>query len=469
MSEAGHPNPLRILQERPEESAYQTLTAGQRWFLLAAGLALLAAVIISPVGTLRTVNAAIICAWAAHVLYKLWLVYLSLGRGAEVEVTEDEIERARRRGLPSYAVLVPLYREAKVLPELVQALSSMDYPQDRYTVYLLLEEDDAETIAAVERLDLPDNFKPIIVPDSKPKTKPKACNYALELIDSDLLVIYDAEDRPDPDQLIKAAAAFSKLPDDVICLQARLNYYNAHQNVLARLFTVEYAAWFDLFLPGLTALGGPIPLGGTSNHFRTRALKDLGGWDPFNVTEDCDLGVRMYVHGYKAAMIRSTTWEEANCRLRGWIRQRSRWAKGYVQTYLVYMRSPLRTLRRLGFMGFVNFQAMIGGSIFSYLFTPLYWLLTALWLALHPALIEQVFAPLWVYELGVACLFLGNFAFVYLSAAAVAARGMWDLVGWSLLSPAYWLLMSVGAYKGIGQLAVQPFYWEKTEHGLSKT
>jgi len=260
--------------------------------------------------------------------------------------------------------------------------------------------------------------------------------------------------------------AFRKLPRRIACLQAKLNYYNPRQNLLTRLFTAEYASWFDLSLPGLTAVGGPVPLGGTSNHFKMGVLKTLGGWDPFNVTEDCDLGVRLHKHGYRTAMIDSTTWEEANSRLASWIRQRSRWVKGYIQTYLVHMRSPGRLLGDLGLDGFINFQMMIGGSIVCFLLNPVYWVLTAIWLAFHAAAIQRIFAPLWVYEAGVVCLFLGNFLFVYLSAAACANRHQWDLVKYTLLMPVYWVFMSVGAYKAAGQLLFRPFYWEKTDHGF---
>ncbi|MCD6352386.1 MAG: glycosyltransferase [Armatimonadetes bacterium] len=460
------PDPLRVLHERPDECARWVLSPSQALVLLALLVLLVVLLIAWPVRTLVVVNATAIVFYLVHILYKARLVYLSLDRPACVQVSHEEMHELKPEFLPTYTILVPLHREASVLADLVAALGDLDYPDDRYTVFLLLEEDDEETLQACEALDLPANFRPVVVPHSLPKTKPKACNWGLELADSDLLVIYDAEDRPERDQLLKAAAAFRKLPRRVACLQAKLNYYNPRQNVLTRLFTAEYASWFDLFLPGLTAVGGPLPLGGTSNHFRTSVLKALGGWDPFNVTEDCDLGVRLHKHGYRTAMIDSTTWEEANSRLRSWIRQRSRWVKGYMQTYLVHMRAPLRLAEELGFDGFINFQMMVGGSIFCFLFNPIYWLLTLVWLGFHPPLIQRLFAPLGVYSAGVLCLFLGNFLFVYLSAAACANRRQWDLVKYSLLTPLYWIMMSVGAYKALGQLVLRPFYWEKTDHGF---
>lgn len=462
------PDPLRVLHERPQECARWVLSAPQALFLSVALAALAALLAIVPVPTLVALNAAAIVFYLSHIVYKARLVHLSLERPACVDVSEEEMRSLARHLLPTYTILVPLHREAAVLDSLVASLQALDYPDDKYEVLLLLEEDDHETIQACRRMSLPPNFRPVVVPHSLPKTKPKACNWGLELAQGDLLVIYDAEDRPEPDQLLKAAAAFRKLPRRVACLQAKLNYYNPRQNLLTRLFTAEYASWFDLFLPGLTASGGPIPLGGTSNHFKTAVLKSLGGWDPFNVTEDCDLGIRLHKHGFRVAMIDSTTWEEANCRLRSWIRQRSRWVKGYIQTYLVHMRSPFRLFRELGLDGFVNFQMMIGGSLACFFLNPIYWAMTAAWLALHPALIHKLFAPLWVYEMGILCLFAGNFLFVYLSAAACANRQYWDLVKYCLLMPAYWVLMSIGAYKALAQLLVRPFYWEKTDHGFYK-
>jgi cellulose synthase/poly-beta-1,6-N-acetylglucosamine synthase-like glycosyltransferase len=346
-------------------------------------------------------------------------------------------------------------------------LSELDYPPEKLQIMLLLEENDAATVQAAEKMDLPPHFQRVIVPDSQPKTKPKACNWGLDLARSDLLVIYDAEDVPERDQLRKAAAAFRKVPPQVVCLQAKLNYFNQRQNLLTRWFTAEYSVWFDLFLPGLTASGAPIPLGGTSNHFRVAPLKELGGWDPFNVTEDCDLGVRLHKHGYRTAMIDSTTWEEANSHFWGWIRQRSRWVKGYIQTYLVHTRRPWQLLRQLGLRNWFSFQMTVGGSIVCFLLNPVYWLLTLLWILTGADTINAMF-PGPIYVAGVFCLLVGNFVFVYLNVAGCMNRGYYDLVKYAVITPLYWLMMSWAAYKAFGQLLINPHYWEKTRHGLTR-
>jgi cellulose synthase/poly-beta-1,6-N-acetylglucosamine synthase-like glycosyltransferase len=309
-------------------------------------------------------------------------------------------------------------------------------------------------------------------------------------------VIYDAEDRPDRDQLKKAAVAFSRMREKVICLQAKLSYYNPDQNLLTRWFTIEYAAWFDLYLPGLYRLNFPIPLGGTSNHFRCRVLEEIGGWDPFNVAEDCDLGIRLHRMGYRTAMLDTTTWEEANSRLRNWVRQRSRWVKGYLQTHLVHTRLPLRALREMGPIGALSFLMSVGGHSFLLLVNPIFWVIAlgylipagrevfsghriwevvagpmagSAWGGLftrtaggHP---QQILAPI-LYTV-TAVLFLANFLFIIFNLLGCFKRrlGPGDLL-LALVSPFYWVLISIAAWKGFLQLLRRPHYWEKTDHGL---
>lgn len=461
-------DPLRVLHERPEECADRTLHPGQAVALALALLAVALGLALATIPTLIVINGLFIAFYILQSVYKFHLVWRSLGRAAEVPVSSDDLAALADADLPTYTILIPLYREAEVLGKLVAGLCELDYPADKLEIMLLLEENDTETIAAADALALPPHFRKVVVPESYPKTKPKACNWGLELASSDLLVIYDAEDVPERDQLRKAACAFRRSPDNVACLQAKLNYFNPRQNLLTRWFTAEYSVWFDLFLPGLTASRAPVPLGGTSNHFKVGPLRELGGWDPFNVTEDCDLGVRLHKHGYRIAMIDSTTWEEANSHFWGWIRQRSRWVKGYIQTYLVHMRRPLRLMRQLSLPGWFAFQMIVGGSILCFLLNPVYWLLTVLWALTGAEIISAMF-PTPIYVAGVFCLLIGNFVFVYLNVAGCMNRGYYDLVKFAVISPLYWLMMSWAAYKAAGQLIVNPHYWEKTKHGLGTT
>jgi glycosyltransferase XagB len=458
---------LRLLRERPEDCAYWTLLPAQRVWLIVLVVLLGAALMWRPFPTLIALNGVAILFYLLHIGYKFYLVYRSLYSSSKVTFPPGTVAALSAEELPTYTILVPLFREAAVVPTLVAALAGLDYPAEKREVILLAEEDDPSTREALTREALPPGFRVLVVPPGSPQTKPRACDFGLEAATGELLVVYDAEDRPEPDQLRKAAWIFRHSPERLACAQACLNYYNPHQNLLTRWFTSEYSSWFDLFLPGLTGLDGPVPLGGTSNHFRTSVLRELGGWDPFNVTEDCDLGVRLHKHGYRTVMMDSTTWEEANSRLPSWLRQRSRWVKGYLQTWLVHMRRPLLLFRQLGPGGWFSFQMTVGGSVLCYLLNPLYWALTLTWLSTHHPAITRLFPPV-IYALGLFCLYVGNFVFVYLAVLGCLYRRHFELVKYAILTPIYWLLMSLGAYRGVFQLLTRPSFWEKTDHGFAR-
>ncbi|MEE7565732.1 glycosyltransferase [Xanthomonas sp. Kuri4-3] len=360
-----------------------------------------------------------------------------------------------------------MYKEPDVLPILASALRKLDYPISKLDVKLVLEADDVETIDAAKRLGLEAFFEIIRVPPSQPKTKPKACNYALHFARGQLLTIYDAEDKPEPDQLKRVVAAFRKADPEVACIQARLNYYNAEENWLTRMFTLEYTLWFDFYLPALEYLRIPIPLGGTSNHFRLDVLRSVHAWDPYNVTEDADLGVRLIQQGYRVNVVNSTTFEEANVSVPNWIRQRSRWLKGYMQTWLVHMRDPVHLYRSTGFKGFWGFQFFVGGGFFTALGVPWLWGVYLIWLLTDTAMFETLFPP-WLKGFALANLLIANGFFVYITMVAAFKRDYFRLAPYALTVPLYWLLQSVAAYKGLWQLIRNPFYWEKTTHGISK-
>jgi cellulose synthase/poly-beta-1,6-N-acetylglucosamine synthase-like glycosyltransferase len=252
-----------------------------------------------------------------------------------------------------------------------------------------------------------------------------------------------------------------------VCVQAELQYFNPETNVLTRWFAAEYACNFSLVLPGLTRTDAPVPLGGTSNHFRTQALRELGGWDGYNVTEDADLGIWIARAGLRVSMIDSVTWEEANSRVGNWIRQRSRWIKGYIQTYLVHMRHPVRLGRELGLRNFVAFQCVVGGTVLTLLFNPIFWALTIAYVAFGQQWVSAVF-PAPVLYLGMASMIVGNFISLWFQMAACMERGLYPSVKWLLAVPVYWVLLSVAAFKAFGQL-LNPrlrHHWEKTTHGL---
>ena len=195
--------------------------------------------------------------------------------------------------LPTVSVLVPLFRETEIAHALVARLSRLTYPKCLLDVVLVLEEKDEMTQQTLAEIDLPPWMRAVVVPDGKPRTKPRAMNYALDFCEGDIIGIFDAEDAPDPDQITQVARRFQVAPPDVVCLQGILDYYNPRQNWLARCFTIEYATWFRIMLPGMARLGFAIPLGGTTLYFRRHVLEALGGWDAHNVTEDADLGFRL--------------------------------------------------------------------------------------------------------------------------------------------------------------------------------
>jgi cellulose synthase/poly-beta-1,6-N-acetylglucosamine synthase-like glycosyltransferase len=458
-------DPLLLSKLKPDMSAREPLTTGQRAGFITGCLVLLALFAWRPTAAARVFILLATVFYLVITVYKLALVWFSTVGHAEVGVTPAELEALSDAELPVYSVLVALYREPETIGRLVEALRSLDYPESKKDVQLLLEEDDTETRAAADMLTLPPGFRITIVPPSFPRTKPKACNIGLAQARGRYLALYDAEDRPEPDQLRKAVAAFRRVGPDVACLQAKLNFYNPRQNLLTRWFAAEYAAWFDLALPGLSTLGSIIPLGGTSNHFVTARLRELFGWDAYNVTEDCDLGIRIFRAGFRSRTLNSTTWEEACSATHYWIAQRTRWVKGYIQTYLVHMRHPWRLLRELGLGNVLTFHLLLGGLVFSLLVNPLFWLLALLWMAFRVDLLTHLF-PGPVFAMGAVCLFAGNFTFVYVGAVACYKRGYYDLVKYALLAPIYWVLMSVAGWRALFQFFSNPFLWEKTRHGL---
>lgn len=401
-------------------------------------------------------------------LFNLFLIYRSFSKTPELLVSDEEINKVKEPEWPMYTILCPLYKEWKVIPQFVTSINNIDYPKNKLQVILLLEEDDKESIENIKKFTLPSFFEILIVPHSKPKTKPKACNYALPFAKGEYTVIYDAEDVPDRKQLKKAILGFKKADNRTICIQAKLNFYNPHQNILTRVFTAEYSLWFDLILTGLQSIHAPIPLGGTSNHFRTKDLFKLKGWDSFNVTEDCDLGMRLVKAGYRTAVIQSITLEEANSDLKNWFWQRTRWIKGYMQTYILHMRKPSEFLRTWKEPHFVTFQLVVGGKILSIIINPLMWVITIsyfLFRAQIGTFIESFF-PAPVLYMGLTSLLLGNFLYAYYYMVGCVKHGHDELVKYLFLVPFYWLAMSVAAWVAFYKLLTAPHHWSKTKHGL---
>lgn len=418
--------------------------------------------------TITVLLGSVIFIYFFDLLFNLFLVIRSFSSAPEIEVTTKEIDEYKKSIWPKYTILCPLYKESAVLEQFITAMKNIDYPKNRLQVMLLLEEDDVESQISIEKMYLPSYFQTVIVPDSFPKTKPKAMNYGLRYVTGDFVVIYDGEDIPDPRQLKKAVIAFKKVSKNTICVQAKLNFYNTHQNLLTRVFTAEYSLWFDLILPGLQSINAPIPLGGTSNHFRKKDLLAIRAWDSFNVTEDADLGIRLAKNGRKTAILNSTTLEEANSNTRNWFHQRTRWIKGYIQTYLVHTRDPKDHVASTGRKVFLIFNLIIGGKVLSALLNPCMWVLTILYFLYraHIGLFIESFFPPYILYMGVICFFFGNFLYLFYYMLGASKRGQDDLIKYVFLVPFYWIMMSAAAWRAVYTLITERHYWPKTIHGL---
>ncbi len=394
-------------------------------------------------------------------------------RALEHEGLDADNMLARGITLPIYTILVPVYHEANVIGKIIENLELLRYPRWKLDVLVLLEESDTETIEAARAADPPPYVRLLIVPDGEPRTKPRACNYGLLFAKGEYVVIFDAEDRPDPDQLLTVLASFrhdaqfrSRNARPLACVQAALNYYNADYNVLTRMFAIEYAHWFDSMLPGMDSTDIPIPLGGTSNHFLLKALVEVGGWDPYNVTEDADLGLRLATSGYRVDVVKSTTWEEATAKVGPWIRQRTRWIKGYIMTAAVNLRHPVQWVSINGWRGLLTMFGLILGTPLSFLFYPLMLGFTLFAWLIGPVL--PIHLPGWLLVFGSINMVALNLLMIGVSAAAAQRRYNWRIAVFAVFIPIYWLLHSCAAWRAAFQVAWAPHVWEKTPHGLTE-
>lgn len=367
--------------------------------------------------------------------------------------------------LPTYSVLIPLRDESQMVPMLKRAMSALDYPPHLLDIKFVVEARSPETVAAVERVLDDPRFRMVVVPPGAPHTKPKAIDFALPLARGEYLVVYDAEDVPEPDQLRRAAARFAADPE-LACLQAELVPENAHENALTALFAGEYAGLFGRLLPALARWGLPVPLGGTSNHFRTAMLRQLGGWDAFNVTEDADLGVRLARRGWRAETFASRTYEEAPLDIRAWMAQRTRWMKGWMQTYIVHNRAPLRFLRDIGWKGFVGFHVLVGGMILSSLLHTVF-IGALLGRLLFDGAVGLMPQDIWDwFAVGILVAGYGGAFAIVLS--GLAHQRALHLAPAQLALPLYWWLHSIAAIYAAHELIVRPIHWSKTTHGVTR-
>lgn len=367
---------------------------------------------------------------------------------------------AKLTEFPKYSVLVPILNEANMVPRLMNRLERLDYPADKLEILLICEEIDAATIRAV-RMNLRPPFRLIITPKGTPQTKPRALNYALPHSDGEIITVYDAEDKPHPEQLKTALAAFNQNPDWA-GLQAPLNYYNSEINWLTRQFSLEYAALFHVWVPFLAKLGAPFPLGGTSNHIRRSALESCGGWDAHNVTEDADLSFRLSARGSKIGFIDCPTEEEAVCNLQDWNKQRSRWMKGFMQTWLVHMHRPFRPMNFYGLIRFLTLQLTLGYTLLCATLFCLSVIAGCLYVSMH--YFTGFTLPFSVLHFIAFSLSLA--VAIMLGIIGVVRAGKPHLVIFAPLMPIYWMLLFWPVVKAFIEIWRRPFHWHKTPHGI---
>ena len=429
-----------------------------RW-LAAVVILVLTAAVLDPVAT----------GWAMTGLASGWLAVMTgLKLAAAIAARRKAREPAPPAGpvaarLPVVSIMVPLFREPGTVRPLINRLARLSYPRDLFDVLLVVEEHDTPTRRALEAETLPHWMRVIPVPDAPLRTKPRALNFALLFARGSIVGIYDAEDAPEPDQIIRVARHFARADPQVACVQGMLDYFNPGTNWLSRCFTLEYAAWFRLLLPGKERLGLVLPLGGTTLFFRRGILERLGGWDAHNVTEDADLGIRLARQGFRTEILDTTTFEEANCHLLPWIKQRSRWIKGYAITYFVHMRDPRALLRDLGLRRFAGFQVQFLGTLMQVILAPMLLSFWALVLGFgHPLQGTAPAGMLWALS-GFYMMSLAADMAVHL--LALHNRHHRALIPWVLTLPLYFPLATIAAYKALWELMTAPFYWDKTEHG----
>ncbi len=420
------------------------------------------------VAMLTIKSASFFCAMLVSAAFFALVLLRIMVTAAALEPFAPPRQQLADRELPIYSIVVTLYREARVVPQLVAALDRIDYPPAKLDIKFVIEEEDAETCAALQSLVRTPGHEIIVAPAGAPRTKPRALNVALPLLRGQLVTIFDAEDIPDPMQLRLAAERFARTSPKVACLQARLAIDNLADGWLPQLFAIEYAALFDVINVGLAELRLALPLGGTSNHFRTRVLRKIGGWDAWNLTEDADLGFRLARFGYRIEILQSTTHEEAPITLKAFVGQRRRWCKGWYQTLLTLCRNPVGLWQELGPLRLSTTALVLLSCVLGPLGGPFCVILLAL-----DVVSGQITWPSNSFQVGAATLWTSVFlaggpAILWPALLGMKRRRLFSLWRVLPLLPAYYAIICFAAWTSLYDLIKRPYHWCKTEHGLGR-
>lgn len=406
----------------------------------------------------------IMCVNFSTGLFRLILIAARIWPEKElVDNSPEAISLARHRALPRVTIMIGLLNEDLVLPKLLEHLAALDYPRELLEIMLLLEDGDKVTQNHLTSITPARDFDVVIVPKGTLKTKPRALNYGLNFARGEIIGILDAEDRPHSQQINEVVRTLHTAPPDVACVQGILDFYNPKRNWLSRCFTIEYAIWFRVLLKGMQRLRLPIPLGGTTVYFRRHILEKVGAWDAHNVTEDADLGMRLARYGFRTEVMQSVTLEEANGQALPWVKQRSRWIKGYMLTWATHMRRPFALCRDLGVWGFLTFQLLLLGGVTSYLSIPLLW---GLWIGVFGFDLKlQLGGTELLWKTAFWSMIFGQFIMLSVATAALMKRDKRALIPWIITLPVYWPLGAIAGFKALYEVFFAPYYWDKTRHG----
>jgi cellulose synthase/poly-beta-1,6-N-acetylglucosamine synthase-like glycosyltransferase len=404
--------------------------------------------------------------YVAFMTFKLVMLFISVHCN-KPRSTQHELDALSPNDCPMISILIPLYKEGDIIPQIFRYLLDFDYPVEKLDVIFIFESTDKETADAFLAMNPPAHFKALLSPDVQPKTKPKAMNVAFKESQGSIVVIFDAEVLPERDQLKKAVLLFKKYPD-AMYLHSKMDVYNSSASWISLLYTSEFCYFYNFFLPGIVECNYPLPISGHSTYFRREVIEHVGAWDPYNVAEDCDIGIRIFRKGYRSGMmLDSYTWEQSTTTIPTWVRQRTRWIQGFIQTSIVQLRYPLLLKRQLhSWWNFVVFLILVPGNVLLNILNIFQWSMFALWHFTHAPFLQDAYIGFTLY-LATVCFFFGNFLFTFFGMYALYERKHYSAVPWSLLMVVYWIMLGIATIRSTLHFFLHPHKWDKTKHTVA--